>query len=258
MVHLGLGAFHRAHQAWWTGVVGRDDPWGIAAFTGRSPAAATLLAAQDGLFTLLVRGPEGDQAELVSSVSRAVDGADTAAFTSCLGDPEVRVLTLTVTEAGYRQAGDGGLDFADPDVATDLAALRGAAPRGPAAADRARPHGRRAARAAAGDAGRWRMVPCDNLIGNGERAPARDHRNSPTRRTRGSATWIAEPVSFVSTAVDRITPRTTGEDLATVARLTGWADRAPVVTEPFREWVLAGEFPGGRPAVGGGGRQVRR
>jgi fructuronate reductase len=61
------------------------------------------------------------------------------------------------------------------------------------------------------------------------------------------AAWIAESVSFVSTVVDRITPRATEEDLATVIRLTGWADRAPVVTEPFREWVLAGDFPGGRP-----------
>jgi fructuronate reductase len=123
MVHLGLGAFHRAHQAWWTGAVSRDDPWGIAAFTGRSPAAATVLAAQGGLFTLLVRAPGGDHAEEVSSISRAVDGADTASFTADLADPAVRVLTLTVTEAGYHRRGDGGLDFADTAVAADRHAL---------------------------------------------------------------------------------------------------------------------------------------
>src|SRR6201985_884389 len=100
MAHLGLGAFHRSHQAWWTGAVGRSDPWGIAAFTGRSAAAASVLTAQGGLYTLLVRGADEARAEVFSSISRAFDGADTAAFTACLADPAVRVLTLTVTEAG--------------------------------------------------------------------------------------------------------------------------------------------------------------
>jgi fructuronate reductase len=246
MVHLGLGAFHRAHQAWWTGVVSREDPWGIAAFTGRSPAAAALLAAQGGLFTLLVRAPGGDEPEEVCSISRAVDGADTAAFTACLADPAVRVLTLTVTEAGYRRRGDGSLDFADLAVAADrdaLAARNGAVP------VRTAPGrvlaGLRARRDA--DAGPLAVVPCDNLIGNGgalrrvmlEFADAIDPQLT---------TWIAESVSFVSTTVDRITPRTTDSDLDAVMRLTGHTDRAPVVTEPFREWVLAGDFPGGRPA----------
>jgi len=122
MAHLGLGAFHRSHQAWWTGAVGRTDPWGIAAFTGRGPAAAAALRAQDGLYTLLVRGRDADRAELVAAISDAADGADAAAFTGCLADPAVRVLTLTVTEAGYRQAADGGgLDRADPAVAADIA-----------------------------------------------------------------------------------------------------------------------------------------
>src|ERR1700761_8848930 len=110
MAHLGLGAFHRSHQAWWTGAVGRSDPWGIAAFTGRSAAAASVLSAQDGLYTLLVRGADADQAEVVSAISRAVDGADTEAFTGCLADPAVRVLTLTVTEAGYCRDGTGGAE----------------------------------------------------------------------------------------------------------------------------------------------------
>jgi fructuronate reductase len=94
--------------------VSPDDPWGIAAFTGRSAGAAKVLAEQDGLFTLLVRAAEGDQAQLVSAISRAVDGADTDAFTACLADPAVRVLTLTVTEAGYCRREDGGLDTTEP------------------------------------------------------------------------------------------------------------------------------------------------
>src|SRR5512138_771413 len=86
MVHLGLGAFHRAHQAWWTGEVSRDDPWGIAAFTGRRASAATVLAEQDGLFTLLVPRADGNHAQVVSSVSRAMDGVDVGAFTAYLAD----------------------------------------------------------------------------------------------------------------------------------------------------------------------------
>jgi fructuronate reductase len=247
MVHLGLGAFHRAHQAWWTGVVSREDPWGIAAFTGRSPAAASLLAAQGGLFTLLVRGPVADQPEVVSSISRAVDGSDTAAFTACLADPAVGVLTLTVTEAGYRRRGDGGLDFADPAVAADRHAL--AAATGGVLPVSTAPGrilaGLRARRDA--DAGPLAIVPCDNLIGNGS-ALRRVMLEFADAIDPPLATWIAESVSFVSTTVDRITPRTTDSDLEAVVRLTGRTDHAPVVTEPFREWVLAGDFPGGRPA----------
>jgi fructuronate reductase len=246
MVHLGLGAFHRAHQAWWTGVVSLEDPWGIAAFTGRSPAAATLLAAQGGLFTLLVRAPGGDQAEEVSSISRAVDGADTATFTACLADPAVRVLTLTVTEAGYRRRGDGGLDFADLAVAADrhaLGARNGGVPL------RTVPGrilaGLRARRDA--DAAPLAVVPCDNLISNGG-ALRRVMLEFADAIDPPLATWIAESVSFVSTTVDRITPRITSSDLDAAARLTGRTDHAPVVTEPFREWVLAGDFPSGRPA----------
>lgn len=246
MAHLGLGAFHRAHQAWWTGVVSQDTPWGIAAFTCRRPAAANLLAAQGGLFTLLVRGPEADHPEVVSSISRAEDGSDTAAFTACLADPGVGVLTLTVTEAGYRRRADGGLDLADPDVAADRHALAigtgGTSLRTVPGRVLA---GLRARREA--DAGPLAVVPCDNLACNGDSLrrvmlELADAVDPPL------AAWIAESVSFVSTVVDRITPRTTSSDLDAVVRLTGKADHAPVVTEPFREWVLAGNFPAGRPA----------
>jgi fructuronate reductase len=244
MAHLGLGAFHRSHQAWWTGVVGRSTPWGIATFTGRSATAATVLAAQGGLYTLLVRGPETDQAEVVSSISRAIDGADTAAFTACLADPEVRVLTLTVTEAGYCRDNDGGLDRDNPVVAADLAALAAGDNHPLRTAPGRVVAGLRARRRA--DVGAIALVPCDNLTGNGDalRRVIQDFAEQVDPLLAG---WIGESVSFVSTTVDRITPRSTAEDQDTVARLTGWTDRAPVVTEPFREWVLVGEFPSGRP-----------
>jgi fructuronate reductase len=207
---------------------------------------------------LPVRGPYADQPELVTAIARAADGADAAAFAACLADPAVRVVTLTITEAGYRQAADGGLDRADPEVAGDLAAMSGSR-----AADLVAGSGSGAGaglplrtapgRVVAGLRARWRadagpiaLVPCDNLSGNGE-ALRRALMDLAAAADPALAAWIAESVSFVSTVVDRITPRATEEDLAIVTRLTGWADRVPVMTEPFREWVLAGDFPGGRP-----------
>ncbi|MFJ9033212.1 mannitol dehydrogenase family protein [Streptomyces sp. NPDC102274] len=247
IAHLGLGAFHRAHQAWWTGAVSQDDPWGIAAFTGRGPAAATVLAGQDGLFTLLVRAPDGDEAHVVSSISRAVDGSDTAAFTGCLADPAVGILTLTVTEAGYCRGADGRIDLTHPAIAADRQRLL-------AGLDTAEPLRSAPGRVVAGllarrraDAGPLAIVPCDNLTDNGgvSRSVIRDFAETVDP---GLTDWIADSVAFVSTAVDRITPRTHADDLVAAAARTGWDDQAPVVTEPFREWVLAGDFPAGRPA----------
>jgi fructuronate reductase len=246
IAHLGLGAFHRAHQAWFTDAVSHDDPWGIAAFTGRSADAARVLTEQDGLFTLLVRAAEGDDAHIVSSISRAVDGSDTAAFTGCLADPAVAILTLTVTEAGYCLSADGRIDLTHSAVAADRERLI-------AGLDTAEPLQTAPGRVIAGlvarrraDAGPLAIVPCDNVADNGGmlRSVIEDFANTIDP---GLADWIAASVAFVSTAVDRITPRTAAEDLPTAAIRTGWVDHTPVVTEPFREWVLAGEFPAGQP-----------
>ncbi len=261
-VHLGLGAFHRSHQAWYThranqaaDQTGTPEIWagptGIAAFTGRSPAAAEPLTAQDGLYGLLVRGPERDEVSAISSISVAADGGRLDLLTTHLADPSVGLVTLTVTEAGYRRAGDGHLDTTDPAVAADLEALRGALngselPEG----------GLRTApgRLVFGLAARWRaggapvaVVPCDNLVGNGDvvRAVVEE---AAELVSAGLREWIGGGVSFVSTTVDRITPAATEDDRTTVARALGLVDRATVVTEPFSEWVLAGTFPAGRPA----------
>src|ERR1700704_5776389 len=108
ILHLGLGAFHRAHQAWYTQVVNdasEDDGWGIAAFTGRTPAAAVVLAAQDAVYTLIERGNDGDSARLIESISVAADGADEGVWGDAMADPAVAIVTLTITEAGYRATG---------------------------------------------------------------------------------------------------------------------------------------------------------
>ncbi|MES2169279.1 MAG: mannitol dehydrogenase family protein [Actinomycetota bacterium] len=209
IVHLGLGAFHRAHQAWYTQHASDAEDWGIVAFTGRRAALATTLEEQYCLYTLVERGPERDRFELISSIVRAVPGDDVDEFVRVLAAPETAILTLTITEAGYL-----------PGPALDRIAL-----------------GLRR-RLDAGSPS-LAIVPCDNLPDNG---------GVLRRALEGLDPSALENVSFVSTSVDRITPRAAEGTSAEVEAATGWRDAAPVVTEPFADWALSGEFPSGRPA----------
>jgi fructuronate reductase len=216
--------------------------WGWAAFTGRSPRAAELLTAQDGLFTLVARGPDHDTFRTLAGLSAAHDAHDHEAWRAAMGSPATAAATVTVTEAGYRFAAAGRSPADDPATAADLAALRtGAAPTTVVG----RLVDGLAARRRAGN-GPIAVVPCDNLAANGP-AVAGAACAFAQRYDPALASWISEEVSFVSTVVDRITPRVTDADVAAVAAATGFDDRCPVVTEPFREWVLAGRFPAGRP-----------
>ncbi len=245
IVHLGLGNFFRAHQAWYTDTASDAGDWGIAAFTGRSTHLADALASQDGLYTLITRSAEGDSSRVLSSVSRAHPGADMRAWLGYLADPQVRIVTLTVTEAGYVRGPDGALDRERTEVGSDVEALRGGL-RAPVSTTPARLVAGLAARRAA-EAGPIAIVPCDNLPENGA-AVARVVIGFAALVDPDLVAWIEANVAFVTTMVDRITPATTDEDAAVAAELTGRADAAPVVTEPYSEWVLSGDFPGGRPA----------
>lgn len=244
IAHLGLGAFFRAHQAVYTDRAPDADAWGIAAFTGRRPDLAYRLGAQDGLYTLLEQGPEGDACSVVSSLSRAHPGSDLAEWLSLLSEPTTALVTITVTEAAYLRADDGGLRLDDPAIRQDVGALRRHTPEevrtvpGRLVAGLAARH--------AEDGTPIAVVPCDNLLHNG-RAVRRVVLDLAEAVDGELAGWIRSSVSFVDSAVDRITPRTTDADRETVVRLTGLLDATPVVTEPFSEWVIAGDFPAGRP-----------
>lgn len=252
IVHLGLGAFHRAHQAWYTARSDDANAWGIAAFTGRSPRAAKLLAAQDCLYTLIERSEEGDHAEIIGSISEVHDGADLLQFGSLIAAPPTAVVTLTVTEPGYWLGLDGNVDLADPTVVSDVLTIRGIV-RGVANLARDTALTTAPARLLLGlymrqvaDAGPLAVVPCDNISRNGPML-RRVLATMASEVDAGLAAWIDREVSFVSTSVDRITPRATRGDSVIAARLTGFEDATPVVTEPFSDWVLSGEFPSGRP-----------
>lgn len=236
IVHLGAGAFFRAHQAWYTTRAG--DGWGIAAFTGRSARGAQALAAQDGLFTVVERGPRTDRFDLVDSIAEAHPAARHDRLLALMAAPTTAVITLTVTEQGYRLRPDGTLDLADPGIAADVAALRaGGVPTTPLG----RLTAGLAARAARG-AEPLAVVPCDNVPAVGARVGA------AVADVAAACGLMDAPraASFVSTSVDRITPHTDVSGIVTSA--TGWRDEAAVVTEPFHDWTLCGDFPSGRPA----------
>jgi fructuronate reductase len=255
IVHLGLGAFHRAHQAWYTAHASDADRWGIVAFSGRSRDLVDRLTPQDGLYTLVERGTDGDRFEVVPSIVRVEAGDDVPAFVAAVADPDVAIMTLTITEAGYRLDSSGVPDLADAAVASDLELLGAALGDDDASSTRGDPRPVTAlgrvllaldARRRAG-AGPIALVSCDNLPDNGGLL-GRALGDLARRVSSELPGWLEQSASFVSTSIDRITPGIdAGAESAGVAHATGWRDAAPVVTEPFSDWVLCGGFPAGRP-----------
>lgn len=246
IVHLGLGAFHRSHQAWYTQKAGDGTKWGIAAFTGRRPDAAVALSAQDGLFTLVERSAKGDSFEVIGSITEAVDGADVNRLRELISSPETAIVTLTITEAAYGLDSSGRFNAETSGFKRDLATLTGASGTGAAPET---PLGRLVLALAARRetaAGPIAVVSCDNLSANGEVA-RRAITGLSAAWDAELANWIKTNVSFVSTSVDRITPRTTDEDIFEVQDSCGYRDTSPVVAEPFHDWILSGDFPKGRP-----------
>jgi fructuronate reductase len=243
MLHLGLGNFHRAHQAWYTEHATDADQWGYADFAGHNSPLVEDMASQGGVYTLLVRGADGDRPELIGSISAVHQASEHHAWLDYWRSPELSVVTITVTEAGYCRGADGGLDLADETVAADLATLR-TDPTGLVTSAPARLLAGILARAEAGG-GPVAVFSCDNLPDNG-RVTERVVKDL-AGALGAPAILAASPHTWVTSMVDRITPRTTEAEIAAVATLTGCEDLAPVVTEPFVEWVVSGEFPAGRP-----------
>jgi fructuronate reductase len=246
VLHLGLGSFFRAHPCWYTDHATDAAEWGYAAFTGRaSRRLAAALTAQDGLYTLVSRGSDADEAEVIGCLSAAHYAADHDAWTRYLASPDLAVVTVTVTEGGYLRGSDGGLDTSRPEVTADVEALRtGQAERVSTAPGRL--VAGLAARRLAGT-GPLAVVPCDNITDNGA-VTARVLADLARLADPSLEAWLAESVSVVTTVVDRITPRSSPADGRAALAATGFEDRCPVVTEPFAEWVLSGTFPAGRPA----------
>jgi fructuronate reductase len=247
IVHLGIGAFHRAHQAVFTeeAVAATGGDWGICGVTQRSRGVLDQLHPQDGLYSVLERG-EQNSLRVVGTVRDLLFAAEEGdRLQGALAAPGTRLVTLTVTEKGYRHdPATGRLRRGDPDVAADIAGA--GAPR-TVVGQLVR--GLQARRAA--DAGPVTLLSCDNLPANGAvlRGLVADFCAAlPAAECEPLAAWIAESVRFPSSMVDRIVPATTDADRAEAARLLGFDDRGVVVTEPFRQWVVEDDFAAGRPA----------
>lgn len=245
IVHLGLGAFHRAHQAAFTheaALLTGDTSWGIVGVTQRSNAVAEQLLPQDGLFTLVEKGVGIERASVIGSIVDVIGAAeDSTAVVEAIGDPGVRIVTLTVTEKGYRfDTATGLLLLDDPEVAADLT---GRAPRtvvGQLVAGLA-------LRAKSGSP--LTVLCCDNLPRNGTLLASLVAQYVAQRGDSSTlADWISGHVSFPSTMVDRIVPATTDADRDRIEAETGLRDDAVVVCEPFRQWVVEDKFATERPA----------
>ena len=245
IVHLGLGAFHRAHQAVHTeaavGAAGGD--WGIIGVAPRSTAVVEALAAQDALFSVTTLAADGATTRVVGALAGVRHAAsDPAAVVGLLADPAIRVVTLTVTEKAYQLDPVTGELRADPELVADLTTDR--SPRTvPGLLIRGL-----LARAAA-DAGPVALVSCDNLPANGRRLRGLVTQALALGRVPDGPTgWVEAQVGFPGTMVDRIVPASTTETLDTARRALGVTDLAAVAAEPYTQWVIEDDFPAGRPA----------
>lgn len=250
IVHLGLGAFSRSHLAWYTDRCDDARDWGISAYTGRSSELARALSAQHGRYTLIERGEHADAARVIGSIVRATPGDDVSSFVADVASPDTAIVSLTITERGYRIGTGGTHDLRDPAVAADDGILRGVI-EGRGAPDSAQPTtalGRLMlgliARRAQGSPP-LAVLSLDNLPDNGE-ALRRVVTGWARSLDASFAGWLDESATFPSSSVDRITPRLSDAELT--ALQDDYGDRAPVVAETFSDWVVSGAFPGGRPS----------
>lgn len=252
IVHLGIGAFHRAHQA---AVIddllaaGATD-WGIIGASLRSADTQDALAPQDCLYTVAVRSGAGTEHRIIGSVLQTeVAKSNPAQLIARMATPATRIVSLTVTEKGYCHTPQTGeLDTQHPDIVHDLA--NPDAPRSAPGFIVAALARRRAAGTAP-----FTVLSCDNLSANGHTVK-RILTQFAHLRSPELGRWIADLVACPSTMVDRIVPETTDADRAAVAAELGLTDAWPVITEPFTQWIVEDHFPAGRPDFARAGVQL--
>lgn len=244
IVHLGVGAFHRAHEADYTDAVLRqgDLRWGIMGASLRSPDTRDALAPQDFLYTIAESDEAGERCRVIGALRGVlVAPEDPQSLIEAMCLPSVKIVSLTVTEKGYcHDPATGELNEQHPDIIHDLEH-----PGRPRSAPGFLVEALRARRA--------RGVPpftvlcCDNLPENG-RTVAKVVTRLAHVRSPVLGQHVAENVAFPATMVDRIVPATTDADRARIAAVTGLEDSWPVVTEAYNNWVIEDNFPQGRPA----------
>ena len=253
IVHLGLGNFHRAHQAVYTRAAldAAGGDWGIVGVSNRSQDIPAAMKAQNMRYTVVEISPEGQSYSVPAVHTDAFTAAtEPARVVSAIAAPQTRIVSLTVTEHGYcYHPGTGALDVDSAAVQHDL--------HHPARPLTAIGQIVRGLQARAEDhAAPLTVLSCDNLTDNGhhtERLVKAFAGLLPERQAAPTLSWIEDRVTFPSTMVDRIVPATTDHYRRLVADGCGYADAIPVPAEPFSMWVLEDRFAAGRPAWEAGG-----
>lgn len=240
IVHFGIGAFHRAHQAVMTddAMAAGDTDWAITGISLRSAGVARQMNPQDGLYTLAVRSGAGTDLRAIGSVRRVlVASKEREAVIAAVAAPATRIVSLTITEKGYGRAPDGSLDpsLAGPGSLYDYL-------------------GEGLARRRAAGLDGLTLISCDNLADNGPQLE-RLLGAALQAREEGLAEWFKARCACPATMVDRIVPATTDADRDAIQAATGYRDEAAVVTEPFSQWVIEDRFAGPRPRWELGGAQ---
>jgi len=245
LLHLGLGSFHRAHQAVYMHrlLQSGDTRWQCAGANLRADMADTLAALQrqGGAYTLETVSPQGERVlEKITSIGEVVAYEPTLARVMALGaDPATRIVSFTVTEAGYALDHAGQLDFGHEDIVSDLA---GRPPRSIYGVVTALLRRRRDA-----GAGKLTLLNCDNLRHNGDRFRANLRAFAGVAQGADLVDWIDANTTCPNAMVDRITPRPTPEVMARIRAQAGWDDQAPLMAESFIQWVIEDRFAHGRP-----------
>jgi len=230
IVHFGIGAFHRAHQAWYTDLAldaGERD-WAICGVSLRSREVANQLQPQDGLYTLTDRSGSEARTRLIGAVREVLFASDQAEeVVARIANPACHIVSFTVTEKGYARSAQG----------LDIEAARDSFyPLLTAGLERRRK----------GGAGGVTLLCCDNLADNGS-VLERLMGEWLAEETPDLVGWFAEQCTVPSTMVDRIVPRSSPEDLAALERRLGMEDHGAVFTERFSQWVIEDRFAGPRP-----------
>ena len=244
IVHLGIGAFHRAHQAFYTDQVLEKDggDWAICGVSLKRPEVRDQMVPQDGLYSLVEQDASGNPIKIIGAVKEVLFAPeDPGTVLKIMASPDTRVVSLTVTEKGYcHDPASGRLNFQHPDIQYDLKS-----PSQPASAigflvqalSLRRDSGIKA----------FTVLSCDNLPENGKTLQ-KLVLEFANRRDPDLAKWIEKEATFPCCMVDRIVPATSESDRDEISARLGVRDEAMVVTEPFSQWVIEDDFVNGRPA----------